>query len=82
MTFATLVEALAADPLAELADFDRGVALDAGLDPARVREWAKVHDVYFGATKFTKQQRLALAAARGGVEHRPARLDRALRGQC
>lgn len=66
MTFATLVEALAADPLAELADFDRGVALDAGLDPARVREWAKVHDVYFGPTKFTKQQRLALAAARGG----------------
>lgn len=66
MTFATLVEALAADPLAELADFDRGVALDAGLDPARVREWATVHDVYFGPTKFTKQQRFALAAARGG----------------
>lgn len=31
-----------------------------------MREWATVHDVYFGPTKFTKQQRLALAAARGG----------------
>lgn len=47
-----------------LADFDRHAAVDAGVHPKRVRDWAKVHDVYFGATKWTKQQQVAVDRAR------------------
>ena len=59
--------------------FDRGAALDAGVNPARVREWEKVHEVYFGATRWTRQQRLAVEAAQASrtsldqlifIEHR------------
>ena len=42
--------------LSDIADFDRDTALAAGLNPSRIREWSRVHDVYFGATKFTRKQ--------------------------
>ena len=47
-----------------LAGFDRQAALDAGVQPKRVRDWAKVHEVYFGSTRLKKQQSLGVAKAR------------------
>ena len=49
--------------LADLADFDRDTALNAGVAPSRVKDWSRVHDVYFGATKFTRKQALVRKAA-------------------
>ena len=49
--------------LADLADFDRDTALHAGVAPSRVRQWSRVHDVYFGKTKFTRKQAQARKAA-------------------
>ena len=45
--------------LSDVADFDRDTALNAGVAPSRVREWSRVHDVYFGATKFTRKEAVA-----------------------
>lgn len=59
-----MVQALRGSVVDSLADFDRGVALAAGLDPRRVREWEAVHRTYFGRTKWTKWQRKALDKAR------------------
>ncbi|MBP3947542.1 HNH endonuclease [Corynebacterium sp. Marseille-P3884] len=53
-----------ASPMDFLAGFDRQKALDAGLDPAMVRKWGKVNDVYFGKTKWTAKQRKAVECAR------------------
>lgn len=59
-----MVRALRGSVVDSLADFDRGVALAAGLDPRRVREWEAVHRTYFGRTKWTRWQRKALEKAR------------------
>lgn len=59
-----MVQALRGSVVDSLADFDREVALAAGLDPRRVREWEAVHRTYFGRTKWTKWQRKALDKAR------------------
>lgn len=67
MNFSGLLQALADSVVDALADFDREVALAAGLDPARVRAWEAVHRAYFGRTKWTKQQRRALDKARTSV---------------
>ena len=48
-----------------LADFDRDVAMAAGLSSGRVRDLARVHHTYFGPTQFTRKQRDALEAAHG-----------------
>lgn len=63
--FTTLLGALKS-PLDFLTHFDRQEALDAGVDPAMVRKWEKIHDVYLGPTKWTRQQSGAVAAARKG----------------
>lgn len=62
-TFEAVLGGLAS-PMDFLADFDRRIALEAGLDPATVRKWGKVHKAYFGKTKWTAKQREAVAAAR------------------
>ncbi len=59
-----MVQALRGSVVDSLADFDREVALAAGLDPRRVREWEAVHRTYFGRTKWTTWQRKALEKAR------------------
>ncbi|MCT1683309.1 HNH endonuclease [Corynebacterium appendicis] len=64
MRFTDMVQALRGSVVDSLADFDREVALAAGLDPRRVREWEAVHRTYFGRTKWTKWQRKALDKAR------------------
>lgn len=50
-----------------LQGFDRTAALASRCRPATVTTWGRIHDVYFGATKWTKQQHLALGAARAGA---------------
>ena len=84
MNFAELLESLAGLGVDALAGFDRDAALRVGLNPARVRSWQRVHEVYFGATKWTAQQRRALERARGGglslhqleyIETRLARIE-------
>ena len=56
---------LAASGIALVEHFDRQRLLDAGFSPRRIGEWRMVHDVYFGATRWTAKQREALALARG-----------------
>lgn len=64
MRFTELVRALSDSVVDALAEFDRDTALAAGIEPNRVRGWARVHDAYFGRTKWMKWQRKALTAAR------------------
>ena len=62
-TFAALVAGLT-NPMESLASFDAQVLLDAGCKPALVREWTKVHKVYYGKTKLTRKQANAITVAR------------------
>lgn len=66
MAFADLLAAVTSSALDGLTDFDRSAALDAGVKPAQVREWAVVHEAYFGPTTAPKKQRAAVALARAG----------------
>ncbi|MCP1386970.1 HNH endonuclease [Corynebacterium sp. TA-R-1] len=51
-----------------LRDFDKDLALDAGIAPARVKDWEVLHKVYFGPTTSPQKQRLAYeAACRGKI---------------
>lgn len=47
-----------------LAGFNRQDAVAAGLPMSWIREWDKAHQVYFGRTKWTRQQRVAVDKAR------------------
>ncbi|MCZ9293043.1 HNH endonuclease signature motif containing protein [Corynebacterium meitnerae] len=47
-----------------LAGFDRQAAFDAGVQPKRVRDWSKVHEVYFGSTRLKRQQKAGVDKAR------------------
>ena len=51
-------------PMDILAGFDRQAARAAGVKPAAYVEWEKAHDVYFGATRFKRQQANAVRVAR------------------
>ena len=62
-TFAALVAGLT-NPIETLASFDAQVLLDAGCKPALIRQWTKVHKVYYGPTKFTRKQANAIKIAR------------------
>lgn len=62
--FDSLLHALSAAALDTLAGFDRSAALAAGLDPARVRAWSQLHDVYLATTHSRQKQRLAAEKAR------------------
>ncbi|MFC3796775.1 hypothetical protein ACFOQJ_06230, partial [Corynebacterium tuscaniense] len=61
--FAALVAGLT-NPIETLASFDAQVLIDAGCSPARVREWTKLHAVYYGKTTFTRKQANAIKVAR------------------
>lgn len=65
-TFASFLDAQTGAALDTLAGFDREAALDAGIRPGNVNDWALVHDTYFGRTKWTAQQRHAVDLARAG----------------
>lgn len=47
-----------------LVGFDKRSAVAAGIMPNLAGKWAAVHEVYYGATRWTKHQRLGLKAAR------------------
>lgn len=78
-SFTALVDALAGSAIDALADFDEQYAIDAGLDPAQVRAWAGVRDVYFGTTSYTRKQALALSRARGSSLHKLVLIERRLK---
>lgn len=63
MTFSTLLESHTRTVLADLAGFDREAALAAGLAPATVTAWGKVHHTYYGPTTSRKKQRVARETA-------------------
>lgn len=65
-TFASFLVAQSGAALDTLAGFDREAALEAGIRPGNVNDWALVHDTYFGSTKRTAQQRHAVDLARAG----------------
>ncbi len=55
---------LAALPtVATLVGFDKQAAVAAGIMESHARKWKHVHDTYYGATRWTKQQRRALEDA-------------------
>ncbi|MFC3796958.1 HNH endonuclease signature motif containing protein [Corynebacterium tuscaniense] len=61
--FAALVAGLT-NPIDTLEHFDAQVLNAVGCNPTRVREWAKLHTVYYGKTRFTRKQADAVAVAR------------------
>lgn len=84
MSFTALIQALSNSAVDALAGFDRQVALEAGLDPKRVRAWEKVHTTYFGRTRWTRRQAMAVDKARASglsldqlayIESRLSRID-------
>ena len=62
--FASFLRTQTADALDVIAEFDIETARAAGIQPRRINEWALVHETYFGATKWTAQQRFAVRLAR------------------
>ena len=62
-SFAALVAGLT-NPIETLEHFDAQVLNAVGCSPARVREWAKLHKVYYGKTTFTRKQADAITVAR------------------
>ena len=65
-TFASFLVAQTGAALDTLAGFDREAALEAGIRPGNVNDWALVHNTYFGSTNWTAQQRHAVDLARAG----------------
>ena len=61
--FAALVAGLT-NPIDTLEHFNAQVLNAVGCSPARIREWTKVHKVYFGPTRFTRKQTNAITVAR------------------
>ena len=62
-SFAASVAGLT-NPIETLASFDAQELISLGCKPALMREWAKVHKVYYGSTKFTRKQANAIKIAR------------------
>lgn len=51
--------------IGSLVGFDKRAAVAAGVMPSLAGKWAKIHAVYYGATRWAKQQRLSLKSAHG-----------------
>ena len=79
--FESFAHALAAGAIDMLAAFDRGMLVDLGANPTRVREWSKIRDVYYGPTRFKRQQAKAISLARthGASLDKLAFIERSLR---
>ena len=63
--FDAFIEAMAAASMETLRHFDLPVALDAGMAPDRARAWDAMQKVYYGPTKFTRKQAVAVQKAHG-----------------
>ena len=53
-----------ASPMDILAGFDRQAACAAGVKPATYQAWGRAHKVYFGTTRYRRQQANAVRVAR------------------
>ena len=62
-SFAASVAGLT-NPIETLASFEAQELISLGCKPALMREWAKVHKVYYGKTTFTRKQANAIKVAR------------------
>ena len=78
--FEAYIEALTATSIETLRHFNLDIALTAGMAPQRARAWAGMHNVYFGATKFTRKQALAAQKARGFSLDELALIERRING--
>ena len=77
-SFTDLVDTLTG-AIDALAEFDDQYAIRAGLDPNQVSAWAGVHEVYFGATSYTRKQARALQLARRFSLHQLVLIERRLK---
>lgn len=87
-TTATVAHAMSTDALDFLASFDRAAFSAACFNPARINEWGRLHEAYFGSSAAPKQQaRCGRLARQGGfsvdqllaVEKRLGQLPKAQR---
>lgn len=58
-SFENLINAMTTSALDVLADFNKQAATDAGIAPAQVSSWEKLHKIYYGKTTSPQKQRLA-----------------------
>lgn len=63
-SFASFLQAMSSAALDTLQGFDAHAALNAGIDPAKVRTWAQLHDVYLSPSSSSIMQMHAEAAAK------------------
>ena len=63
--FDAFIEAMSAVSMETLRHFDLSVALAAGMAPERARALDQMQNVYYGTTKFTRKQALAVQKAHG-----------------
>ena len=54
--FDAFIQAMSAVSMETLRHFDLPVALAAGIAPDKARAWARMQDIYYGKTKFTRKQ--------------------------
>lgn len=87
-TAAIVAQAMSTDAMEFVASFDRALFADACVNPARINEWARLHEAYFGACAALRQQERCVRLAREGgfsvdqllaVERRLAKLPKAQR---
>ena len=62
--FKDLIEAMSASALDTLEGFDEQAALEAGLDPTKVRAWRQLHEIYLEPSTSPQKQRMALERVR------------------
>lgn len=65
--FARLLDQERGRVIDALVGFDKHAALDAGMNNAQVNDWKRIHDTYFGRTRCTRLQRVALIKARANA---------------
>lgn len=63
-SFASFLQAISSAALDTLQGFDAHAALNAGIDPAKVRTWAQLHDVYLSPSSSSIMQMHAEAAVK------------------
>lgn len=66
-SFASFLQAMSGSVLDTLAGFDKQAALDAGIEPGKVRDWAKLYDVYVAPTNAHRKQARAVDLVRRGT---------------
>ena len=73
--FASFLQAMSSAALDTLQGFDAHAALDAGIDPAKVRTWAQLHDVYLSPSSSSPSIMQMHAEAAAKARHGGFSLD-------